>query len=61
MTTRGETSMGKRRWLPAIAVAAGLAGLVAAVGAWGWREMKSVSLTRAEALSVVMLDREDRL
>jgi penicillin-binding protein 1C len=62
MTTDAHTHKGPRRWLRAAAVGAGLAlaaGLL--VGTWGWREMQTVSLKRADALSVVVLDREDRL
>ena len=62
MATGLHPSNGKRRWLRATVVAACLASAAITAGVvWGWREMKIVSLKRADALSVVVLDREDRL
>lgn len=62
MTTSVTEKKGPRQWLRTAAVGAGLAALAGGLfGAWGWREMQTVNLKRAEALSVVVLDREDRL
>ncbi len=47
-----------RRWVVATAV---VGSLFAGAFAWGLREIRSVKLDRADALSIVVLDREDRL
>jgi len=59
MTTRSDRAGSRRRWLLATVAAVTLGGALAV--AWGWREMQRVSLARADVLSVVVLDREDRL